>query len=279
MLAEFKEPGRSVRAAYDENLARLPRHDPAAVLAERVRDPLERVGGARSARRSRRGSTSASGSGSTPRATRGRRRARDGDPRARASRRACSTSSRTSSPTSSGRAGSSSRSPGTTSTSASTRRSRRSSGSARPARSGSASSGTRRAPARASRCCGSRRRCCAAMPGSWTFVMVTDRTELDDQLHGDVRRRRRGQPRGARPRRRLARTCASCSRADHRYVFTLIHKFRLREGEAEMPVLLGARRRDRDHRRGAPQPVRHARAEHARRRCRTPRSWASPARR
>ena len=30
-----------------------------------------------------------------------------------------------------------------------------------------------------------------------------------------------------------------------------------------MPVLLGPRRRHRDHRRGAPQPVRHARAEHA----------------
>ena len=23
------------------------------------------------------------------------------------------------------------------------------------------------------------------IPGAWTFVMVTDRTELDDQLHGE----------------------------------------------------------------------------------------------
>ena len=37
--------------------------------------------------------------------------------------------------------------------------------SARAARSGSASSGTRRAPARACRCCGSRRRCSAGSPG------------------------------------------------------------------------------------------------------------------
>ena len=51
--------------------------------------------------------------------------------------------------------------------------------------SGSACSGTRRARARACRCCCSPRRCCAAMPGNWTFVMVTDRAELDDQLHGE----------------------------------------------------------------------------------------------
>ena len=37
-------------------------------------------------------------------------------------------------------------------------------GSVRPATSGSACSGTRRAPARACRCCGSPRRCCAASP-------------------------------------------------------------------------------------------------------------------
>ena len=45
VLVEFKG-GRSVRAAYDDNLQRLPRHDPAALRAERVRDPLERLGGA-----------------------------------------------------------------------------------------------------------------------------------------------------------------------------------------------------------------------------------------
>ncbi len=47
------------------------------------------------------------------------------------------------------------------------------------------------------------------MPGGWTFVMVTDRTELDDQLHGEfadagvISARRR-----STPTRRS--TCASC---------------------------------------------------------------------
>ena len=67
--------------------------------------------------------------------------------------------------------------------------------------------------------------------------------------------------------------------ADHRYVFTLIHKFRLARGRGGDAGALGPRRRDRHHRRGAPQPVRHARAEHAHGAARTPRSWASPARR
>ena len=48
------------------------------------------------------------------------------------------------------------------------------------------------------------------LPGNWTFVMVTDRNELDDQLHGEfadagaVTER----PRAGRP---AASTCASCS--------------------------------------------------------------------
>jgi type I restriction enzyme R subunit len=72
--------------------------------------------------------------------------------------------------------------------------------------------------------------------GGWTFVMVTDRKELDDQLHGTfvdagaVSREADVQADTAAHLRELLR-------ADHRYVFTLIHKFRLREGEAEMPVL------------------------------------------
>ena len=107
---------------------------------------------------------------------RGRRRARDGDPRHCASRRGCSTSSRTSSPTSSGRAG----------WSRSLARNHQYSGvnaaieALRPdprdgrqaARRLLAHAGRR---ARASRCCGSRRRCCGTIPGNWTFVMVTDR--------------------------------------------------------------------------------------------------------
>ena len=72
--------------------------------------------------------------------------------------------------------------------------------------------------------------------GSWTFVMVTDRTDLDDQLHdefadaGAVSKEARIQADSSSHLRELLR-------ADHRYVFTLIQKFRMRDGEREMPVL------------------------------------------
>ncbi|HUP69174.1 MAG TPA: type I restriction endonuclease subunit R [Acidimicrobiales bacterium] len=76
------------------------------------------------------------------------------------------------------------------------------------------------------------------LPGAWTFVMVTDRTELDDQLHGEFA--------DAGVISREARVHAESSAhlrellgADHRYVFTLIHKFRIDKaaGETGMPVL------------------------------------------
>ena len=74
------------------------------------------------------------------------------------------------------------------------------------------------------------------IPGAWTFVMVTDRTELDVQLHGEFA--------DAGTISREARVHASSIAhlrqllaADHRYVFTLIHKFRPNQGENTMPVL------------------------------------------
>ncbi len=74
------------------------------------------------------------------------------------------------------------------------------------------------------------------IPGGWTFVLVTDRTELDEQLHGEFA--------DAGVISREARVHAEDSAhlrdllgADHRYVFTLIHKFRLRADETTMPVL------------------------------------------
>jgi type I restriction enzyme R subunit len=68
------------------------------------------------------------------------------------------------------------------------------------------------------------------IPGAWTFVMVTDRTELDVQLHGEFADAGRHPRRGAGSRVISRRTCGSCSRQDHRYVFTLIQKFRLDKG-------------------------------------------------
>ncbi|HEY7196346.1 MAG TPA: HsdR family type I site-specific deoxyribonuclease [Gaiellaceae bacterium] len=74
------------------------------------------------------------------------------------------------------------------------------------------------------------------IPGGWTFVMVTDRKELDDQLH-DTFVDAGAISREADVHAETAAHLRDLLRADHRYVFTLIHKFRLREGEAEMPVL------------------------------------------
>jgi type I restriction enzyme R subunit len=70
-------------------------------------------------------------------------------------------------------------------------------------------------------------------PGNWTFVMVTDRTELDDQLYGEFK------DSGVVDGHVQASTSAHLRRLlgeDHRYVFTLIHKFRPEEGAEEMPV-------------------------------------------
>lgn len=74
--------------------------------------------------------------------------------------------------------------------------------------------------------------------GKWTFVMVTDRTELDTQLHGEFA------DAGAIPQetRVHAESIAHLREllaADHRYVFTLIQKFQPSKaaGEREMPIL------------------------------------------
>jgi len=68
--------------------------------------------------------------------------------------------------------------------------------------------------------------------GNWTFVMVTDRKELDDQLYEEFK------DAGAVEGHVQAESSAHLRRLlaeDHRYVFTLIQKFRTSEGEA-MPV-------------------------------------------
>jgi HsdR family type I site-specific deoxyribonuclease len=76
------------------------------------------------------------------------------------------------------------------------------------------------------------------VPGAWTFVMVTDRAELDVQLHGEF-----ADAGAVSPEAQVHATSAAHLRellaADHRYVFTLIHKFRLdtAAGETTMPVL------------------------------------------
>ena len=76
------------------------------------------------------------------------------------------------------------------------------------------------------------------LPGSWTFVMVTDRIELDNQLHGEfadagvISKEARVHAEDSTHLRELLQ-------ADHRYVFTLIQKFRIDKAarETQMPVL------------------------------------------
>lgn len=72
------------------------------------------------------------------------------------------------------------------------------------------------------------------VPGNWTFVLVTDRQELDDQLYrtfascGAITEGH-CQAESSRDLRRLLTE-------DHRFVFTLIHKFRTEDGSPH-PVL------------------------------------------
>ena len=69
-------------------------------------------------------------------------------------------------------------------------------------------------------------------PGNWTFVMVTDRAELDDQLYGDFK------DAGAVDAQVQATSSAHLRQLlgeDHRYVFSLIQKFRPEQGTT-MPV-------------------------------------------
>ncbi len=72
------------------------------------------------------------------------------------------------------------------------------------------------------------------VPGNWTFVLVTDRTELDDQIYrtfsscGAITEGH-CQAESSKDLRRLLTE-------DHRFVFTLIHKFRTEDGSPH-PVL------------------------------------------
>jgi type I restriction enzyme R subunit len=71
------------------------------------------------------------------------------------------------------------------------------------------------------------------LKGNWTFVIITDRTELDRQIYDDFSNC------GAASEHCQATNTThlrNLLRADHRYVFTLIHKFRTEPGTLH-PVL------------------------------------------
>ncbi|WP_256979223.1 MULTISPECIES: type I restriction endonuclease subunit R [unclassified Rhodococcus (in: high G+C Gram-positive bacteria)] len=74
--------------------------------------------------------------------------------------------------------------------------------------------------------------------GKWTFVMVTDRKELDTQLHGEFADAGAISPE-ARVHAESVAHLRKLLAADHRYVFTLIQKFQPSKSleERQMPVL------------------------------------------
>lgn len=69
--------------------------------------------------------------------------------------------------------------------------------------------------------------------GNWTFVVVTDRDDLDDQAYKEFAAARIV---GEHTRATSSRHLRSLLGDDHRYVFTLIQKFRTEQGEKH-PVL------------------------------------------
>ena len=99
------------------------------------------------------------------------------------------------------------------------------------------------------------------VPGNWTFVVVTDREELDDQIAQDIQGRRRGErSRERRATPPAARTCASCCA---RTTATSSRSSTSSRPTGQTALRLGADvivMTDEAHR----TPVRHAGAQHAR---------------
>jgi type I restriction enzyme R subunit len=81
--------------------------------------------------------------------------------------------------------------------------------------------------------------------GHWTFLIVSDRADLDDQIYRNFARCGVVSEGEKQVRAQDGQHLKRLLREDHRYVFTLIQKFHTRDG------------------RGPPQPVRHAGDEYA----------------
>jgi len=66
------------------------------------------------------------------------------------------------------------------------------------------------------------------LSGNWTFVIVTDRLELDDQIYQNFAHS--GAVRETQARAESGEDLQRLLREDHRYIFTLIQKFRTEKG-------------------------------------------------
>jgi type I restriction enzyme, R subunit len=69
------------------------------------------------------------------------------------------------------------------------------------------------------------------LPGNWTFVVITDRTDLDDQIYKNFAGAGAVTESEERVRASSSEHLKQLLQEDHRYVFTLIHKFRTEKGE------------------------------------------------
>jgi type I restriction enzyme R subunit len=67
------------------------------------------------------------------------------------------------------------------------------------------------------------------IPGNWTFLVVTDRDELDGQIYENFKKV--GAVTEARAQAESGRDLKRMLQEDHRYVFTLIQKFRTEKGQ------------------------------------------------
>ncbi len=74
------------------------------------------------------------------------------------------------------------------------------------------------------------------LPGNWSFVIVTDRDQLDGQIYKNFARSGAVTEPESQTHASSAEHLRHLLGEDHRYVFTLIHKFRTQPGE-EHPVV------------------------------------------
>jgi len=74
------------------------------------------------------------------------------------------------------------------------------------------------------------------LPGNWTFVVVTDRDDLDGQIYKNFASVGAVTEAEERVRADSGRHLRELLREDHRYLFTLIHKFNLTQDEKKAGV-------------------------------------------
>lgn len=69
------------------------------------------------------------------------------------------------------------------------------------------------------------------LPGNWTFAIITDRRDLDDQIYKNFASVNAVTEPEERVRAQSGEHLKQLLQEDHRYVFTLIHKFQTEKGE------------------------------------------------